>query len=111
MASVPLNHLLKIGSDALQTTAQNLCAAVNELLGKFDTWTSAVTASTSGSNVVAVFDNLNNSYGYKLYCEDTLVGVKSMTKGTGTTSGTIKLTFVLKGATSGTTQCYLRILK
>ena len=75
-----------------------------------DDWTAAVTASTSGSNVVAVFDNLSNDYGYDLYCADTLVGIKSMAKGTGTNSG-IKLTYVLDGATSGVTSCKLRILK
>lgn len=75
-----------------------------------DGWTSAVTASTSGSDVVAVFDNLDNSYGYDLYCADELIGIKSMTKGTGTSSG-IKLTYVLDGATSGVTSCKLRILK
>ena len=31
MSQVPLNHLLKIGADVLQTTAQTLSAAVNEL--------------------------------------------------------------------------------
>lgn len=76
-----------------------------------DEWTSVVVASTSGSDIVAIFDNLSNSYGYKLYCEDTLVGIKSMTKTTGTTSDTIKLTFVLDGATAGITQCKLRIMK
>ena len=76
-----------------------------------DDWTSAVTASTVGSDVVAVFDNLDNSYGYDLYCEDELIGITSMTKGTGTQTGTIKLTYVLSGATSGVTSCKLRILK
>lgn len=76
-----------------------------------DEWTSAVTASTSGSDVVAVFDNLSNSYGYDLYCEDELIGITSLTKGTGTQTGTIKLTYVLSGATSGVTSCKLRILK
>lgn len=76
----------------------------------FDEWTTAVTASTSGSDVVAVFDNLSDSYGYNLYAEDTLVTVKSVAKGTGTQSG-IKLTYTLSGATAGTTQCYLRVLK
>ena len=75
-----------------------------------DGWTSAVTASTVGSDVVAVFDDLDNSYGYDLYCVDELIGIKSMTKGTGTNTG-IKLTFVLDGATSGVTSCKLRILK
>ena len=76
-----------------------------------DEWTSSVTASTSGSDVVVVFDNLDDSLGYWPYFDDELIGVKSMTKGTGTQTGTIKLTFVLDGATSGTTVGYLRILK
>lgn len=36
MSQVPLNHLLKIGSAALQTTATTLCEAVNELLGSIN---------------------------------------------------------------------------
>lgn len=85
----------------------------NDLSNKpnIDEWTSAVTASTSGSDVVAVFDNLSNSYGYLPYFEDELIGIKDVVKTTGTQSGTIKLTYKLKGATSGTTQCYLRIMK
>lgn len=75
-----------------------------------DDWTSSVTASTSGSDVVAVFDDLDDSFGYDLYCEDELIGVTDMVKDTGTNTG-IKLTFTLSGATSGTTVCYLRILK
>lgn len=75
-----------------------------------DGWTSPQTATTVGSNVVVEFDDLSNSYGYDLYCEDTLVGIISMTKGTGTNTG-IKLTYVLDGATSGVTSCKLRILK
>lgn len=31
MSKIPLNHLLKIGADTLQTTAQTLSGAVNEL--------------------------------------------------------------------------------
>lgn len=75
-----------------------------------DDWTTSVTASTSGSDVVAVFDDLDNAFGYDLYCEDELIGVTAMTKDTGTNTG-IKLTFTLSGATAGTTVCYLRILK
>ena len=52
MASAPLNWLLKIGADALQTTAQTLCAAVNELKSalalKADT-ADLSTVATSGS--------------------------------------------------------------
>lgn len=43
MSSIPLAHLLKIGGDALQTTAQTLSGAVNELK----------TAVTGLSNTVA----------------------------------------------------------
>ena len=76
-----------------------------------DEWTSAVTASTSGSDVVVVFDNLDDSLGYFPYFDDELIGITSLTKGTGTQTGTIKLTYVLSGATSGVTSCKLRILK
>ena len=75
-----------------------------------DDWTASATAQTSGSDVIVVFDDLDNSYGYDLYCADELIGIKSMTKGTGTNTG-IKLTYVLDGATSGVTSCKLRILK
>lgn len=79
-------------------------------LTDLDDWTTSVTASASGSDVVAVFDDLDNAFGYDLYCEDELIGVTAMTKDTGTNTG-IKLTFTLSGATAGTTVCYLRILK
>ena len=94
--------------DGINISNDEISADVTE--SDLDDWTSAVTASTSGSDVVAVFDNLDNSYGYDLYCADELIGVSSMTKGTGTSSG-IKLTYVLTGATSGVTSCKLRILK
>ena len=135
MASAPLNWLLKIGGDALNTTAQTLSAAVNELKGLFatinnigdvdistpadgqlmgydgtaskwknvnapvindatltiqqngtskgtfsanassnasvniitDDWTEDVYAETSGSDVVVIFDDLDDSFGYALY--------------------------------------------
>ena len=94
--------------DGISISNDEISADVTE--SDLDDWTAAVTASTSGSDVVAVFDNLDNSYGYDLYCADELIGVSSMTKGTGTSSG-IKLTYVLTGATSGVTSCKLRILK
>ena len=103
-------------STSAVATAGGIAAYVSSAIsGKADStdlddWTSAVTASTVGSDVVAVFDDLDNSYGYDLYCVDELIGIKSMTKGTGTNTG-IKLTFVLDGATSGVTSCKLRILK
>lgn len=101
--------MLKSDYDSTEAvkTAGGIPAYVSSQL---DDWTSPVTASTSGSDVVAVFDDLDNSYGYDLYCADELIGIKSMTKTTGTNTG-IKLTYVLDGATSGTTVCYLRILK
>ena len=70
-----------------------------------DIWSSTSTVDSSGN---VVFDNLDNSYGYELYAEDVLVGISSMTKGTGTQSG-IKLTYATD-APNGTV-CKLRILR
>jgi len=88
-------------------TAGGIPAYVSSQL---DGWTASATAQTSGSDVIVVFDDLDNSYGYDLYFADELIGIKSMTKGTGTNTG-IKLTYVLDGATSGVSVGYLRILK
>ena len=75
-----------------------------------DGWTSGVTAQTVGDDVVAVFDDLDNSFGYDLYCLDEFITYTDVVKGTGTNSG-IKLTYTLDGATSGVSTLYLRILK
>lgn len=50
MSSVPLNHLLKIGSEVLQTTAQTLSGAVNEL----KTAVTNLTTTVSGKSTVSV---------------------------------------------------------
>jgi len=76
-----------------------------------DSWTQAATAATVGSDVVVEFDNLSDNYGYSLYGVDEDVTYTSVTESTGTITGTIKLTYVLDGATTGVTQCRLRILK
>ena len=75
-----------------------------------DGWTSSATAQTVGDDIVAVFDDLDNSFGYDLYCLDEFITYTNVTKGVGTNSG-IKLTYTLDGATSGVSQLYLRILK
>lgn len=71
MNSVPLNHLLKIGAEALSTTAQTLCGAVNELktaiAGKQDTLTfdDAPTANSSNpvksSGIKSALDGKSNT--------------------------------------------------
>lgn len=48
MSSIPLAHLLKIGGDALQTTAQTLSGAVNELKTSI-TGKSTVSIATTGT--------------------------------------------------------------
>lgn len=50
MSSVPLNHLLKIGSDVLQTTAQTLSGAINEL----KTAVQSLTNTVAGKSTVSV---------------------------------------------------------
>lgn len=81
----------------------------NDLTNKpdLDGWTSEVTVSSSQ----AVFDNLDDTLGYKLVAEDTLVGTTAISKTTGTEPGTVKMTYTLVGATNGTTKCKLRILR
>ena len=71
-----------------------------------DIWSSS--AQVDSSNQVT-FDDLDNSYGYDLYCDDKLIGISAMTKTTGTNTG-IKLVYTVTGASQGDT-CYLRILR
>jgi len=104
------------GSGDMQASVYDSTSAVSAaggiasyVSGCVDSWT---TVSYADANMNVVFDNLDNSYGYALYADDTLAVIKSMTKGTGTTSG-IKLTYVVDstGITSGVTPFYLRVLK
>ena len=102
-------------SDTVKTAGGIPAYVSSAISGKADSsdldgWTASATAQTSGSDVIIVFDDLDNSYGYDLYFADELIGIKSMTKGTGTNTG-IKFTYVLDGATSGVSVGSLRILK
>ena len=93
-------------SNSAVATAGGIAAYVSDEL---DEWTAEVTASSSGTSVVAQFNGLNKNYGYDLYCKDTLVGIIDILSiGFG---DTVDLTYVLDGATAGTTKCKLRILK
>ena len=69
----------------------------------------------ANSSYNVVFDNLNNSYGYDLFAEDVDVVKKSCTIGTGTTSGTKKVTYVVDSTNvvtgSSGTKFYLRAFK
>ena len=76
-----------------------------------DSWTAAVTLATVGSDLVAVFDNLNDSYGYDPYGVNELLHYTAVSKTTGTTSGTVKLTYTFSDGTSGVSQVKLRVLK
>ena len=51
MSSVPLNHLLKIGSEVLQTTAQTLSGAINELKSGKSTVSVASSGTASSTTV------------------------------------------------------------
>jgi hypothetical protein len=83
-----------------------------------DEYTSLATCRTDNSNVIVDFDNLNPDYGYEIEYEVpsaattiTVPTYTAVTKGAGTNTGTIKLTFTLSGATAGTDQFALRIKK
>ena len=83
-----------------------------------DEYTSLATCRTDNSKVIVDFDNLNPDYGYEIEYEVpsaattiTVPTYTAVTKGAGTNTGTIKLTFTLSGATAGTDQFALRIKK
>lgn len=112
MASAPLNWLLKIGGDALQTTAQTICAAVNELLGKLDAWAGTTTVSSGAFSFSGLDDT--QGYGYEPYAVITSNSTNknpssriSSITGAGTSSMTINYT---TNADNGTT-VKLRIVK
>lgn len=72
-----------------------------------DGWTSGV-QTLDGSTFV--FDNLDDTYGYDLFGDDKLYTITNFAKGTGTNTGTIKLTYTVSGASIGD-YGYLRIFK
>lgn len=83
-----------------------------------DEYTSLATCRTDNSKVIVDFDNLNPDYGYEIEYEVpsaattiTVPTYTAVTQGAGTNTGTIKLTYTLSGATSGTDQFSLRIKK
>ena len=76
-----------------------------------DEWTSAVTLATVGSDLVAVFDNLDDNYGYDVFGADELLNYTAYTKTTGTQTGTVKLTYTFSNGTAGVSQARLRIFK
>lgn len=83
-----------------------------------DEYTPLATCRTENSQTIVDFDNLNPDYGYDINYEVpssattiTVPTYTAVTKGAGTNTGTIKLTFTLSGATAGTDQFALRIKK
>lgn len=87
------------------TTASNKVWSSEKISEELDDWTST---STVQSDNTVTFSGLDDSYGYKLCCENKLIGISAMTK---TGSGTsVTLVFTLTGASAGDV-CKLRILK
>lgn len=120
MSSVPLNHLLKIGDETLNTTAQTLSGAVNELKESSDSANAGLdvwTAQVTQSNGMVVFDNLNPAYGYKLHFDSDAVGditiphPINVNRSAGTNTGTMKLTYTMYNGTDGVSKYRLRIMK
>lgn len=85
--------------------AQNGALYSNSLQVATDAWTSTATVQ---SDMTVTFSNLNDNYGYDLYCQNKLVGISAMTKTGSGTSVTLK--FTLTGAAQGDT-CKLRIIR
>lgn len=87
------------------TTASNKVWSSQKVNSELDDWTST---STVQSDNTVTFSGLNDNYGYKLYCENKMIGISAMTK---TGSGTsVTLVFTVTGASAGDV-CKLRILK
>lgn len=114
------DHIMKdshIAVIAHEVTAYKPYGFVFDDFGGFvevDEWTAAVTQS--GTTVT--FDNLNPAYGYKLFWDSasatgdlSVPRPVNINQTSGTNTGTIKLTYTIKGGTSGSSQFKLRILK
>ncbi len=76
------------------------------------------TAAVTQSGTTVTFDNLNPAYGYKLFWDSasatgdlSVPRPVNINQTSGTNTGTIKLTYTIKGGTSGSSQFKLRILK
>jgi hypothetical protein len=92
----------------------NTALGLKKNVADSDAWTSAVTQA----NGVAVFDNLDPSYGYdiKYVSSGNSASIQipiwtNLKQEDGTTTGTIKLTYTILGGTNGASQFKLRILK
>lgn len=87
------------------TTASDKVWSSEKVSSELDDWTST---STVQSDNTVTFTGLNDNYGYKLCCEDKVIGISDMTK---TGSGTnVTAVFTVTGASAGDV-CKLRILK
>ena len=123
-----VNGTAPSGSTTLSgLTDTNISSASNGQVLKYDSSSSkwindlpdTFTPSVTQVNGKATFDNLDPSYGYDLYYDDngatgsitvpTWAG--TVTKTTGTTSGTIKLAYDITNGTDGASKWALRILR
>ena len=100
-----------LGNKADKSTTYTKTEVNNALAAKanttdVDSWSSVAYANSSGT---VVFDNLSDAYAYKLFAKDRFPKISSATKGAGTTSGTIKLTY--NTDCPNNTECYLRMSK
>lgn len=87
------------------TSASDKVWSSQKVNAELDDWTST---STVQSDNTVTFSGLNDNYGYKLYCENKVIGISDMTKtGSGTNATVV---FTVTGASAGDV-CKLRILK
>lgn len=78
---------------------------IGSLMNSLDSWTA--TAQVDSNNVVT-FTGLSDNLGYTLYCEDSLIGIASMSK---TGSGdNVTIAYTVTGADVGAV-CKLRIVR
>ena len=137
VSNITFKPMLRLGTDLDDTfrspalTNLELTDAIAELNDdkadktELDEFIGPSYASVASNIYSVVFDNLADARGYDLYMKDGIINHKSVTKGSGTQSNTIKLTYVIDGSYtnplngntnsvttgSGGNEFYLRALK
>ena len=106
---------LKLDVDQLQGSVVGIKLDINHLQAsmatkanesELDEWSSKAYADANG---VVVFDNLDDGYAYRFFAKDIFPKISNATVGTGTTTGTVKLTYHTD--LPNNTECCLRMIK
>ena len=95
----------KTNAAATYESKSDASTAYTNLSNAMDEWTPA---STVGSNDIVFFTDLDDRYGYELFCENKLIGISSILRLF--VNDKLTLQYYVTGATAGDV-CKLRIIK